>query len=136
MTRLYGGETLAVEARDQMGDRIPAAPPGCFRRVGVARSVGDGEEGFGAGNVGRRFGLRTGDPNQPLAFVIGEWPQRIFLATSHRRTSRKVCGACSIPYFHRNGYAHDKRPTSCSKPIIIGVLVLDNGKLATQISFI
>jgi len=56
VARLDGGYPPAVEARDEMGDRVPAAPARGFGRVGVAVPIGDGEQGFGAGHVGGGFG--------------------------------------------------------------------------------
>jgi hypothetical protein len=88
MAWLNGGDPLSVEARDQAGDRLPAAATGGLRRVGVALSVYDGEQGFGASDVSCWFGLGTSYSYQPVAFVVGKRPQRIRLSAGHRRTSR------------------------------------------------
>jgi len=85
--RLEGCKPLPVEARNQTRDCFPGAASGGFRRVGVALSVGDGEQGFGTSDMRGGLGLGASHPHQPVAFVVGEWPERIFLAAGHRKAS-------------------------------------------------
>src|SRR5215207_4784443 len=48
-----------------MRDGFPRAPSGSPGRIGVAVSVGDGEQGFSASDMGSRFSLRATDAHKP-----------------------------------------------------------------------
>jgi len=72
-----------------MRDGFPRAPSGSPGRIGVAVSVGHGEQGFSASDMGSRFSLLATDAHKPDSLLVSELSQRVFLATSHRQVSRK-----------------------------------------------
>ena len=87
VTGFEGGKSLPIEARDQTRDGFPGTATGGFGRVGVALSVGDGKQGFGTSDMRGGLSLGASHPHQPVAFVVGEWPERILLAAGHRKAS-------------------------------------------------
>ena len=62
MAGLNGGDPLLIGARNQARDGFPRTAPGSPGRVGVALPLGDGEQGFGAGDMGGRLGPTASDP--------------------------------------------------------------------------
>lgn len=81
--RLEGGQAHSVEAPDQQGHGITALPSSQESGLGVAVPVGHRQEGFGSGNQGRGFGLRTTEPLELCTLLSRERAERIDLATRH-----------------------------------------------------
>ncbi len=116
MARFYGGEFRVVEARNQMGDGIPAALPGGFDRVGVALPIVDGEQGFGTGDMYGGFGpipqaIRNSQSRSWSVSslsgsfcrrVIGEPPERIVKLVAYSAFVRMAASMTNNPLYRHS----------------------------------
>ena len=85
MTRNHSGGAFAVEASDQVGDGIAGATArglshlshlSRLSRLSEGAPLGDGQQDFGAGDVGRGPGLSAGDLLQLRSLLFGERAER------------------------------------------------------------
>jgi hypothetical protein len=67
-----------VETRNQLGDGITPTGPGGFGDGGVARTIGHGEQGFGASDVSGGFRMRAAEAGEPVRFLGGQQARESF----------------------------------------------------------
>lgn len=85
VSRSDGGQTLAVEAGDQMGDGI-AGPTACrVSRLGEGLTLGDRQQNFGAGDLSGGTELGAGDLFELRSLLIREQVERLLLFSWHDR---------------------------------------------------
>ena len=83
VSRPQRGQAFAVEAADQVADRVAAAPAGGAGGLLVGGAVSDCQEQGGAGHFRGGGGLRSGQLHEGVLLGAGQGPERVFLTARH-----------------------------------------------------